>query len=156
MHRNNKNKKIHTIKNQRNEHSWIKIHFGGTWIWTQALALARQVLYCLIYIPSHFFTLVIFQVGSQDFFPGWPQTEIFLSLASYVAGTTGAPCYTWFFLLRGGLPNFLWGLALNHCSPDLCFTSGEGYGHKPQHVTLKVLLNYWGENVFWMIINALR
>jgi hypothetical protein len=45
------------------------------WIYTQGLALARQVLYHLSHAPSPF----CFIIESQVFSPDWHQTVIFLS-----------------------------------------------------------------------------
>jgi hypothetical protein len=47
------------------------IFFGSTGLWTQGLALTRQVLYYLDHIAS-IFALVIFQIRSRGFAWSWP------------------------------------------------------------------------------------
>jgi hypothetical protein len=82
--------------------------FGGTGVWTQSFALAKQALYCLNHTSSFFcstgawtqglhlshstspFLWRVFEIGSLGTIClGWFQTEIFLISVPWIAGITG-------------------------------------------------------------------
>jgi hypothetical protein len=102
---------------------------GGcsTSVWTQGLALSRQVLYHLNHVPSPFFCFNYFSDRvSRAFACGclrpWSSYLCLLCNWDYRYDPPHLACW-----LRRGLANFFPRLALNCNPPDLCLPSSWDY-----------------------------